>query len=98
MLHLHAQGIVSLSKWEEAKTCQSVYINLPVIGEEGPGALDQSRQHCCLKHVPIMGAIRISFLPPCHNVVFNPGSLPSLCETAESTGEVNAERRSISPA
>lgn len=84
MLHLHARGIVSLFKGGEAKlskTCLSVYINFLVIGEEGPSALDQSRQRCCLKHVPIMGTVRISFFfsHPARNVVFNPGSLPSPC-------------------
>lgn len=101
MLHLHARGIVSLLKQGEAKlskTCLSVYINFPVIGEEGPGALDQSRQRCCLKRVPIMGTVRIAFFHPAINVVFNPGSLPSPCETAKSPGKANAERRSISPA
>lgn len=38
------------------------------------------------------------FFSPCHNVVFNPDSLPSRCETAESTGKANAERHNISPA
>lgn len=55
---------MSLFKGGEAKlskTCLSVYINFLVIGEEGPSALDQSRQRCCLKHVPIMGTVRISF-------------------------------------